>query len=49
VGHMEHEDSTIPGVTVSFVNGGICTLTANATAGTHYKAADGNPQSFTVK
>jgi hypothetical protein len=39
---------TVSGGIVSFVGAGTCTLTAHATAGTNYKAADGALQSFTI-
>jgi hypothetical protein len=34
---------------VQFVAAGTCTLTAHATAGIHYQAAEGQPQSFTIR
>ena len=41
---------TVSGSTVSFTaTGGTCILTAHATAGAHYLAVDGGPQSFTIK
>ena len=40
---------TVSGGTVSLVGTGICTLTANATAGTNYEAAAGTAQSFTIQ
>ena len=39
---------TLSGAIVNFTGIGTCTLTAHATAGTNYAAADGNPQAFTV-
>ena len=40
---------TASGLAVSFVGLGTCTLTAHVAAGLNYAAADGSPQSFTVK
>jgi hypothetical protein len=40
---------TVSGATVNFVASGICTLTAQATAGAKYTATTGNPQSLTIK
>jgi trimeric autotransporter adhesin len=39
---------TVSGNVVNFVGAGLCTLTAHATAGNNYLAANGNPQSFTI-
>jgi hypothetical protein len=40
---------TVSGNVVNFVASGTCTLTAHATAGINYAAAEGNSQSFTIK
>jgi hypothetical protein len=39
---------TVSAGVVSFVGVGTCTLTAHASAGVNYKAADGTPQPFTI-
>lgn len=39
---------TASGLVVSYVGGGICTLTAHVTAGVDYTAANGTAQSFSV-
>ncbi len=39
---------TVTSGVVNFIGVGQCTLTAHATAGTHYTAVDGSAQSFTI-
>jgi trimeric autotransporter adhesin len=40
---------SVSGNFVSFLSSGLCTLTAQATAGAHYAATTGSAQAFTVK